>query len=167
MGGHATLLALVRDPRFAFAVPIIGCGDFETLMNSRWNNTKAELRPDAAVSKELKSILVERDPVHNVARFKDRGFLHQIGPFCSKELTGSFVKPTGPLIFIAGGKDKLVPMAASTRFLSALSSQNGDLYQLFVDEKTGHAFSKEMMDVAIGFAWKWGEMLGKAGSSKL
>lgn len=75
LGGHATLLGLVRDTRWSFAAPIIGCGDFETLMKGRWEGTKKEKRPDTWVSTELKSVLKKLDPVENVDKFKGRGYL--------------------------------------------------------------------------------------------
>lgn len=61
---------------------------------------------------------------------------------------------SGPLLFLAGGKDKLVPHTASTRFLDALRQQNGPLFELFVDEKAGHVFSKPMLERAVEFCWK-------------
>ncbi|KAI9019081.1 Alpha/Beta hydrolase protein [Hyaloraphidium curvatum] len=138
LGGHASMLAAVRDPRFAFCAPIIGCGDFEELMKYRHGKTKAELRPEAPVSAQLRAILRKVDPIHNIEKFKNR-----------------------PLLFAAGGKDKLVPPSASTRFLEALRDLNGERCEVFVDEEAKHEFTPPMAKKCIEFLWREAEALAQ------
>lgn len=140
LGGHATLLALARDARFKVGLPIIGCADFAELMRGRWNTTKPEKRPAEPMSALLAATVQKLDPINNLAMFKDR-----------------------PLLFVAGGKDKLVPHVASQRFLDAMKANPH--FELFVDGKAGHEVTKEMVEKVREFAWHWIHKL--SGEAKL
>lgn len=59
LGGHAALLSLTLDPRLSVGVSVVGCGDYESLMESR----------GVDIPPALKDLLIKRDPLYLSDRF--------------------------------------------------------------------------------------------------
>jgi len=74
LGGHVALLTLGLDRRVAFAVSIIGCGDYQALMTRRaaanaGNDEEKDVMArdptlKGRLSSQLRDLLTQVDPVH-------------------------------------------------------------------------------------------------------
>ncbi|KAL2915109.1 hypothetical protein HK105_205433 [Polyrhizophydium stewartii] len=146
LGGHATLLAAVHDPRIELAVSVIGCGDNEGLMVPRARNNGLPTPPaaDSPVTPALLSLLATHDPVHR-----------------TEHLAGKRI------LLLSGGLDTLVPASASARFVeraravlpSSDAQAPGPCLVEIVDPKAKHEFSVFMKGEVISFTAQWLELL--------
>ncbi|ORZ31636.1 Alpha/Beta hydrolase protein [Catenaria anguillulae PL171] len=144
LGGHSSLLAVMNDARISFAIPIVGCGDYETLMRDRHQGILARHRDlvpwGKAFPPSLQALVRRVDPIHRV---------HSLA---AERAPTAFPR----ILFLGGGNDKLVPVSASELFWTKLTEVyqvHGQLDKLtwVVDDQAGHECSGKMAEVAC----KW------------
>ncbi|TPX33331.1 hypothetical protein SmJEL517_g03696 [Synchytrium microbalum] len=143
LGGHATLHAMIQEPRLALGVCIIGCGDFLNLMSHRAGKmqkylTSPESWPPSPVF--LKA-LEQLDPVHNVPKFAGR-----------------------PLLFLTGAEDPLVPPACSQKFVDKMRAsyaamRRADDFVFDMEPNAKHEVTKLMAERTCKWIWKYAGIL--------
>lgn len=170
LGGHATWLALMKEPRISAGMVIVGCPDYVRLMTGR----AIGQRVPSAVSgdppgrdflgspdfpQSLLAVLDQYDPASILMGELDvvtgDDHLHppsdteieRLRPIMQRTLAGK------KIICLSGGKDKLVPYAQGKTFLDWLkrsiapdgwAHDQGIQLEDHVDPDHGHEFSKLM-----------------------
>lgn len=170
LGGHASWVALMQDPRITAGMVVIGCPDYVRLMTDR--AIRAKLRstttsdppgkdflgsPDFPQS--LMATLEQYDPAgillseldvysaDDIKHAPSDTEVKRLRPLVEKTLAGK------KIICLSGGKDRLVPHAQSQPFLDwlkrgiAKDGWAGDLgieLEDIVDPTSGHQFSAHM-----------------------
>ncbi|GAA5984014.1 hypothetical protein JCM5350_004992 [Sporobolomyces pararoseus] len=141
LGGHSTWLALAHEPRISLGIPIIGAPSTLTLLSDRARS----LPPPSGPLPVL--------PPYFPASFID--FLKKNDP---DQLPMSTWKDRKILV-LSGEDDTLVNFVkgGSERFVEKLKKEGGlQELQVWVQPKTGHACTPEMMERATKFIWKYG-----------
>lgn len=171
LGGHATWVTLMREPRITAGMVVIGCPDYIRLMTdrairSRVPSTTTTEPPgkDFLGSQDFPQSLVaaveQYDPagilLGELDVYSPEDYLQEpstteikrLGPIIDRTLAGKNI------ICLSGGKDRLVPYAQGEVFLSwlkrAIDDQTGWCrdkgIQLedFQDPAAGHEFSAPM-----------------------
>ncbi|KAI8920432.1 Alpha/Beta hydrolase protein [Entophlyctis helioformis] len=139
LGGHATLLTVVHEPRVDIAVSVIGCGDYEALMVPRAIKNGLPVPPESysAIPKPLLSLLATHDPVNAI---------HALG--------------RQKLLLLSGGEDRLVPAAANERFVQLARDQyaahgHGAWFDVVVEDGARHTFTPAMRDRTTDWILQW------------
>ncbi|GAA5834333.1 hypothetical protein JCM11251_007961 [Rhodosporidiobolus azoricus] len=148
LGGHATWLALAQDPRLTLGIPIIASPSILSLLTHRALTLPPPSGPLSVPSSffpaSLVSLLERIDP--------DRQSMGQGGVWEGKNV-----------LVLSGGEDPLVGWkeGGSEAFVARLEKEGqvGTL-EVWVQDKTGHACTPEMMHRARDFVWKYGLGVG-------
>lgn len=151
LGGHSTLLAILNDlnHRIDMAIPIISCGDFQSLMNHRYSKLPKALQEKhpfpTLFPASLSSVISQYDPVNRVSQF------------ISKENSKSPKLPS--ILHLYGGRDNLVPKNTSAIYLERMQklyqdNQSPDKMAIWVDENVGH----DLSDPMVGRVTDWIEL---------
>lgn len=154
LGGHASWLALVNDPRVAAAGVIIGCADFEALMRHRAGKTKLEgfvVGGSEHYTKGLQKAVEKWDPM---AVMRREG-VEEI----QRRLRGK------SLLVLSGGADKLVPWECSVEFIETVKRLEGVKVRSLVYEGVGHTCTEEMTEELA--RWVKGLVKEEAGIAKV
>ncbi|KAF2170298.1 hypothetical protein M409DRAFT_64615 [Zasmidium cellare ATCC 36951] len=175
LGGHASWIALMREPRLRASMIIVGCPDYVRLMTDRAVRSKVPSTltteppgrdflgsrdfPQALVAAvemyDPAGILLSELDVYGPNDHEHELSEEEVGrlrPVLERTLAGKRV------ICLSGGKDRLVPYAQSKVFLEWLKraidkesgwarDQNIQLTDI-VDPDAGHEFSKTMREHA-------------------
>ncbi|KAK6354699.1 hypothetical protein TWF696_003838 [Orbilia brochopaga] len=162
LGGHATWLSLVNEPRITAGVVIIGCPDFEALMIHRASKSKLQSSREghfvgsADYPESLDAIVGKTDPAGIIMRNRtpeDRVKLIQ------ERLGGKKV------LALSGGADKLVPYECSKPFLDLLKGE-GEGFVDFRDvvyDGVGHECTEPMVQELVAFV---ADFLASGGGNK-
>lgn len=175
LGGHATWIVMMRDPRVRAAMIIVGCPDYVRLMTDRAIRSKvpSTLATEPPGLKFLGSKDFPQSLIAAVEQYDPAGILlseldvygpndHEhppseeevtrLRPIMGRSLAGKNI------ICLSGGKDRLVPYAQSKIFLDwlkrGIDKDNGWAKDLnislsdIVDPDSGHEFSKAMREHA-------------------
>ncbi|GAA6039550.1 hypothetical protein JCM8097_008384 [Rhodosporidiobolus ruineniae] len=141
LGGHATWLAVADDPRLTLGIPIIGSPSSLTLLRDRALNLPPPHGPIGVPSAQFPASLItllERlDPDRRPA-----------GAWRGKKL-----------LVLSGEEDELVnyEKGGTRAFVERLKSEGEPaVVEVWVQEKTGHACTPEMMHRAADFVWRYG-----------
>jgi len=129
LGGHSTWMVLKNEPRVKIGIPIIGCPDYLTLMESRAKQEGLELVPPL-MPDSLKEYIKKTDPCGGNEGFEGKRIL-----------------------VIAGAEDKLVPYSASESFVTSLDVGKDGVKQVIVEEGVGHAYPPSMQEALAKFVW--------------
>lgn len=148
MGGHAAILAAchgkkvlnapgyifqlipscIIEPRLSVAVPIVGCGDYLTLLKGRAEHSGVVFPdPNSAADQQLIALLSTHDPVNAALNLKSR-----------------------PLLILSGGKDPFVPAECNEAFIQKCNEVGGyyetlqQHFEVFVDAEAGHELTSAM-----------------------
>lgn len=175
LGGHASWILLLNEPRISAGMVVIGCPDYVRLMTDRAIRSKVR----SAVSSEPPGRYFVGSPdfpkplVEALERFDPAGILlgeldtvtgddhlhppsdsekDRLRPIMRERLAGK------KIICLSGAKDRLVPYSQSEPFLTwlgkALDKENGWCNDLgielenFVDSEARHEFSKYLRNEA-------------------
>ncbi|KAF4535485.1 hypothetical protein BFW01_g9660 [Lasiodiplodia theobromae] len=131
LGGHATWLVALHDPRITTAVSIIGCPDYTSLMVQRAEKSKLQTwtSSEPPGSRFIGSADFPRALVEAVALYDPAGLLmggianpdaltaaekQELGSKLNSRLRGKRI------LNLSGGADKLVPYACGEKFLKFL-----------------------------------------------
>ncbi len=156
-GGMETYLASAVDQRVAVAVPCIGVQSFRwALENNAWKSRVETFQ--AALNSAAKDAGVAEIDADFVRKFYDR-----VVPGIYKEFDGPEMLPliaSRPLLVINGDSDLRTPMpgvmecAKHTRQAYA-NARAEEMFQLLIQEKTGHAVTPAARQTAIAWFVKW------------
>ncbi|KAL1659443.1 Alpha/Beta hydrolase protein [Schizophyllum commune] len=134
LGGHSTWLAVANDPRLTIGIPIIGCPDYMGLMSARARGNGVPVEPPYFPDAFVKSV-ASRCPMSK--GYDKKG---DSNPFYGKK------------IFVASGAaDPLVPWDRSKDFVEKLEVGDHGRKEVFVQEKTGHTCTHEMVTKIVAF----------------
>ncbi|GAA5842896.1 hypothetical protein JCM9279_004021 [Rhodotorula babjevae] len=148
LGGHATWLALAHDPRISLGVPIIGSPSTHTLLSHRAAHLPAPAGPlplaPPFFPSSLLALFAREDPASvDLARWDGRRVLVLSGE--DDELVN----------FVHGG---------SEAFVARLGSEaKGCKVEAWVQPKTGHACTPEMIERTCEFIYREGLMASARG----
>ncbi|KAK6352466.1 hypothetical protein TWF730_009291 [Orbilia blumenaviensis] len=150
LGGHATWLSLVNEPRVKGGVVVIGCPDFQSVMTHRAGKTKLKSyqedrflgSPD--YPKALDSTVRKTDPAGII--MTDRSPTEK--PRLIKERLGG-----KKVLVLSGGADKLVPYDCSKPFLDLLKTEGQGIVGLkdIVYDGVGHDCTEQMIVELVAF----------------
>ncbi|KAK6523734.1 hypothetical protein TWF281_001706 [Arthrobotrys megalospora] len=150
LGGHATWLSLVNEPRIKGGVVIIGCPDFQSVMVHRaWKSKLKSYQEDKFLGsvdypKTLDHTVRKTDPAGIIMR--DRSQTER-STLIKERLGGKKV------LVLSGGADKLVPYNCSKPFLDLLKSEGQGLVDVsdIVYDGIGHDCTEEMVAELVVF----------------
>jgi dienelactone hydrolase len=135
MGGHATLLSMVIDPRIAVGVAFIGSGDYRWLMELRAAQHACPAEEFSIYFPAALQAAVERhDPITHPAAFADR-----------------------PLLLANGAADTAVPAECNQRFLAACRPYYTQQERLHMETYpgVGHECPTEMLASGVAWLQRW------------
>ncbi|OCH94879.1 alpha/beta-hydrolase [Obba rivulosa] len=137
LGGHASWLTLRTEPRVKLGIPIIGCPDYLALMTDRaiknGLTTGAPHFPDA-----LLAVIKKDDPAS--------------APYTSKEADNPFLGKK--ILVLSGADDKLVPWAASEKFVESLELGESGVKKVVLAPGVGHECTPDMVKEMTKFIWE-------------
>ncbi|KAF3089066.1 hypothetical protein TWF569_009072 [Orbilia oligospora] len=144
LGGHATWLSLVNEPRVKGGVVIIGCPDFQSVMTHRaWKSKLKSYQEDRFIGSPdypttLDSTVRRTDPAGIIMR--DRSQVES-SRLIKERLGGK------KILVLSGGADKLVPYDCSKPFLDLLKAEGQSLADLkdIVYDGVGHDCTEQMI----------------------
>ncbi|KAI9768852.1 MAG: hypothetical protein M1840_004666 [Geoglossum simile] len=175
LGGHATWLSLLHEPRVTAAIAIIGCPDYTRLMSHRADKSKRQswvsTSPKgigfigssdfpAALATTVKKydpagLLMGQLEGGDCLRRPSEKEIQRLRPLMQRHLAGK------KILNLSGGADKLVPYSCSEPFISFLSYAVDKDSGWFADggveltnkvfEGVGHEMTVEMLQVAVEF----------------
>lgn len=168
LGGHATWLVALHEPRITSAISIIGCPDYTSLMRQRAEKSKLQTWTSStpAGSRFIGSANFPQALVEAVAQYDPAGLLmHGIAnpdapTAAEKQKLASQLKDrlkTKRILNMSGGADKLVPYACGERFLNFLKTTVKDDPALGVEledlifNEAGHETTPAMAQRAVAF----------------
>ncbi|GAA5883701.1 hypothetical protein JCM16303_004777 [Sporobolomyces ruberrimus] len=139
LGGHSTWLALAHEPRISLGIPIIGSPSTHTLLSDRALNLPPPSGPLSVSApyfpKTFLDLLKRQDPDQvEMSVWKGRKILVLSG---QDDTLVNYVK---------GGSEKFVEKLKKEGQVQEL--------QVWVQPKTGHACTPEMMEKATSCVWK-------------
>ncbi|GAA6003312.1 alpha/beta hydrolase family protein [Rhodotorula paludigena] len=141
LGGHATWLALAHEPRISLGIPIIGSPSTLTLLSHRAAHLPAPHGPLPLAAPTFPASLIalfKRTDPDQVPRETWRG---------------------RRILVLSGADDKLVNFVngGSEKFVERLREEGTECtVETWVQEKTGHACTPEMIERACEFVWRQG-----------
>ncbi len=156
-GGIETYLATAADPRIAVAVPCIGVQSFHwALEHDAWQSRVGTIQ--AAVDAAAKQSGVAPIDAAFVRRFYDR-----VVPGIDGRFDGPAMLPLiapRPLLVINGGADARTPVPGIEECVAAArlayaAQHADDRFILRIQDKVGHAVTKESQALANEFLAKW------------
>jgi len=136
LGGHASWIALSKEPRLSFGVLIIGCPDYISLMTQRAQRASVPFAPPAIPDSFLEYVK-KNDPAQQPYKVTN-----QSNPFFGKKIC-----------VLSGGADTLVPWTSSKEFVEGLEVGDG-VKEVFVEEAAGHECTPAMVDKLAKFVWR-------------
>ncbi|KAF3927754.1 hypothetical protein ABW21_db0208415 [Orbilia brochopaga] len=150
LGGHATWLSLVNEPRITAGVVVIGCPDFQAVMTHRARKSKLQSSQEgrfigsADYPRSLVVTVNKTDPAGIIMTNRapeDRVKLIQ------ERLGGKKV------LVLSGGADKLVPYECSKPFLDLLKDKGQGILDIrdVVYEGVGHECTEPMIQELVAF----------------
>jgi pimeloyl-ACP methyl ester carboxylesterase len=176
LGGHASWVAVMNDPRIRGAIIVIGCPDYTSVMTDRAIRSKlpSALNSDPPGQNFLGSNDFPQSLIAAIEQYDPAGILlseldvydgkrdlvstpseseqKRLRPILTKALAEK------KIVCLSGGKDRLVPYACGEGFLSwlkrAIQEPKGWVSDLkirlqdFIDPAAGHEFSAPMRKVA-------------------
>ena len=175
LGGHATWVVLMKEPRVRAGMVVVGCPDYVRLMTDRAIRSKVpstmntdppglEFLGSSDFPQSLVAAVEEYDPagilLSELDVYGKDDHLHapsenevkKLKPILERTLAGK------KIICLSGGKDRLVPYQQGEVFLSwlkrATDAKTGWAKEMdieledIVDPKAGHEFSKPMIEHA-------------------
>lgn len=168
LGGHATWLLALHEPRITTAVSIIGCPDYTSLMRQRAEKSGLQTWKGSAPagSRFIGSADFPQALVDAVARYDPAGLLmHEID---NPEAPSIFEKAKlevqleqhlkgKRILALSGGADKLVPYACGEQFLDFLKKSTkgkptlGLELEDLVFNGVGHETTPAMAERAVKF----------------
>ncbi|KAK0528804.1 hypothetical protein OC834_003916 [Tilletia horrida] len=154
LGGHSVWAILASEPRITVGVPMIGCPDFQRLLQDRARSNFLPYGPPT-VPHSLQALIRTIDPA---AHPHYGSFDPQRNPFWGKAIC-----------VCMGALDKLVKPAYAEDFLKNLVVSEPDQGQshgsdtgtgfsrlrIFVQENCGHTVTEQMVDVAGDWIFRW------------
>ncbi|SCZ99637.1 BZ3500_MvSof-1268-A1-R1_Chr3-1g06176 [Microbotryum saponariae] len=144
LGGHSTWLALAHEPRITLGIPIVGSPDMLTLLTARARSLDLAIEAPHFPSRLLE-LWQRLDPIHAPPKaYEGKRILILSG--AEDELVN----------FVKGGTDDFV----SSKLNKAVG-KNGCV-QVWVQEKTGHTYSQEMIERTCRFLVETGWDLSAA-----
>lgn len=196
LGGHATWVVLMREPRVRAGMVVVGCPDYVRLMTDRAIRSKVpstmstdppglEFLGSSDFPQSLLAAVEEYDPagilLSELDVYGKDDHLHapsenevkRLRPILERTLQGK------KILCLSGGKDRLVPHQQGEVFMSwmkrAIDAKTGWAKDMgieledVVDEKAGHEFSKGMIEHAQRWICDYllNEERTEAGRSKL
>ncbi|GAA5859254.1 hypothetical protein JCM8547_008940 [Rhodosporidiobolus lusitaniae] len=141
LGGHSTWLALANDPRITLGIPIIGSPSSLTLLTHRALNLPPPAGPLPASAPYLPASLVS--------------LLKRVDP----DQRPMEVWKGKKVLVMSGEEDGLVSYVegGTERFVERLREEGGlEKLEVWVQEKTGHACTPEMIARSCEFVWAHG-----------
>ncbi|EPS39990.1 hypothetical protein H072_6414 [Dactylellina haptotyla CBS 200.50] len=150
LGGHATWLSLVNEPRVKAGVIIIGCPDFQGVMTHRaWKSKLESYKNGEFVGsvdypKALDATVRKTDPAGIIMRDRSKDDTLRL----LKERLGG-----KKLLALSGGADKLVPYECSKPFMDLLMVEGQGLVDVrdIVYEGVGHDCTEQMVKELVAF----------------
>ncbi|KAJ6261456.1 hypothetical protein Dda_4126 [Drechslerella dactyloides] len=150
LGGHATWLTLVNEPRITAGVVVIGCPDFQAIMTHRAEKSKLKSFQEGRFigsvdyPRSLDATANKTDPTGIITRGKsptERVKLIQ------ERLGGKKV------LSLSGGADKLVPYECSKPFLDLLKDEGQGIVDIrdVVYDGVGHECTETMVQELVAF----------------
>ncbi|KAF2202277.1 alpha/beta-hydrolase [Delitschia confertaspora ATCC 74209] len=176
LGGHAAWHCILHDPRITAAVVGIGCPDYTRLMMHRAEKSKLKTWTSSSTpgSEFLGSEDFPKALIEAVKTYDPAGLLLSAGSKGTEDIKEDLVRERlegKAVLNLSGADDKLVPYAAGEPFVNALKGvigRNAGMGVRFEDrtfEGVGHAFSKDMVECAVGWICDvLGERKGRRGS---
>jgi len=164
LGGHATWLTLVHEPRVTSGVVVIGCPDYQRVMTHRAEKSRLESwTGEDPESSFLGSQHFPTGLLHILHRVDPTGFIYNSAK-TDLERKQRLGKTLGgkKLLILSGGADKLVPYDSSKPFLDWLKTekpilQDGKESSMVVNmrdvvyEGVGHECTEEMVEELVTF----------------
>ncbi|GAA5836059.1 hypothetical protein JCM5353_003497 [Sporobolomyces roseus] len=141
LGGHSTWLSLAHEPRISLGIPIIGSPSTLTLLSDR-----------------ALSLPAPSGPLSVSAPYFPKTFLDLLKKQDPDQVPMSVWKGR-KLLVLSGEDDALVNFVkgGSETFIERLKKEGGlEKLDVWVQPKTGHACTPEMMSKAATFVWKHG-----------
>ncbi|EWC47393.1 hypothetical protein DRE_00361 [Drechslerella stenobrocha 248] len=150
LGGHATWLTLVNEPRVKAGVVVIGCPDFESVMTHRAGKSKLKSSQEGKFigSKDypraLDATVRRTDPVGIIVKGRTD---EQRVKLIQERLGGK------KILVLSGGADKLVPYECSKPFLDMLGSEGPGIVDVknIVYDGIGHECTETMVKELVAF----------------
>ncbi|KAF3932733.1 hypothetical protein ABW19_dt0204889 [Dactylella cylindrospora] len=150
LGGHATWLSLVNEPRVKAGVVVIGCPDFQSVMTHRAEKSKLKSFKEgrflgsADWPKAFDAAVRKSDPAGVIMRDKTEAERKKL---IEEKLGGKKV------LVLSGAADKLVPYACSKPFLELLKSEGQGIVDVrdIAYEGVGHDCTEKMVAELVGF----------------
>ncbi|KAF3920291.1 hypothetical protein AA313_de0209212 [Arthrobotrys entomopaga] len=150
LGGHATWLSLVNEPRVTAGVIVIGCPDYQSVMTHRaWKSKLKSYEGGGFLGsvdypKTLDATVRKTDPAGIIMRNKDSTERVKL---IQERLGGK------KLLALSGGADKLVPYDCSKPFLELLKTEGQGIVDVtdIVYEGVGHNCTEEMVKELVAF----------------
>jgi len=138
LGGHATWIALSREPRLKVGIPIIGCPDFTKLISRRAELCGVPFKPPYYPN-SLKAYVDANDPAKRPYRANDSS-----NPFFGRKI-----------LVLSGAEDTLVPWVASVEFVQNLEVGEKGIKRFLLEESAGHKCTPRMQREAGLFVNEW------------
>ncbi|KAI8824017.1 Alpha/Beta hydrolase protein [Fimicolochytrium jonesii] len=141
LGGHSTFLALALDPRLTVGVPIIGCGDFLTLMTGRAAHMSPPIplppHSEKYINAALLKVLKDRDPINKVDEMRGKAIL-----------------------IYSGAADTLVPASANIALVDKLTRAyeadgKAEMFRQIVEEGAKHELTEGMKRECAAWFRRW------------
>ncbi|EME46341.1 hypothetical protein DOTSEDRAFT_70364 [Dothistroma septosporum NZE10] len=175
LGGHATWVVLMKEPRVRAGMVVVGCPDYVRLMTDRAIRSKVpstmntdppglDFLGSSDFPQSLLAAVEEYDPagilLSELDVYGKDDHLHTPSEHEVQRLRTTLDKTLAgkKILCLSGGKDRLVPYEQSEVFLSwfkrAIDPENGWAkdtgieFEDVVDPKAGHEFSKPMIEHA-------------------
>ncbi|KAK6513939.1 hypothetical protein TWF506_008369 [Arthrobotrys conoides] len=150
LGGHATWLSLVNEPRVKGGVVIIGCPDFQSVMTHRaWKSKLKSYQEDRFIGspdypKTLDSTVRRTDPVGIIMRDRSQT---ESSRLIKERLGGK------KILSLSGAADKLVPYDCSKPFLDLLKAEGQGLIDIkdIAYDGIGHDCTEQMIVELVTF----------------
>lgn len=149
LGGHATWLSLVNEPRVTAGVVVIGCPDFERVMVHRAEKSRLPSFTEGFIGskdypKSLEAAVGRNDPTGVLVKGKTED---QRRKLIEERLGGKKV------LILSGGADKLVPYSCSQPFIEMLERDGKGIVDVrnIVYEGVGHDCTEAMVAELVSF----------------
>ncbi|KAG2139331.1 Alpha/Beta hydrolase protein [Suillus clintonianus] len=138
LGGHATWIALSREPRLKIGIPIIGCPDYTKLISQRALSSGVPFKPPYYPD-SLKEYVGAHDPAQLPYRATDAS-----NPFLGRKI-----------LVLSGANDTLVPWVATKEFVQGLEVGKEGIKRFVLQEGAGHECTPAMQREAGSFVREW------------
>lgn len=134
LGGHVVWTLLREEPRISIGIPIVGCPDYEALMELRAKQTYGvpELKPPRYPD-ALREIVTKGKQVNLTATDASN-------PFLGKKI-----------LVLSGKEDQLVHWSASESFIDAVQVGPEGVKRILLEEGVGHTMSDRARQEAAEF----------------